>query len=218
MLFGLSTDAVERPQFEVDSAYQGQEGVRLVNRALEGGRPYAMAFVDVRMPPGWDGVETARKTWELDPDLQVVLCTAHSDYSWGEMLEKLGPRDGLLILKKPFDAVEVLQLASALTEKWRLHREAKGQLERLKRLVQERTSVLEKTNAELTQALANIQTLSGLIPICAGCKKVRDDRGFWDQVESYIARYSDAKFTHGICPECSRKYYPDIEYPQLPVS
>jgi uncharacterized protein with PIN domain len=85
---------------------------------------------------------------------------------------------------------------------------------RLESLVLERTSVLEKTNAELTRALANIQTLSGLIPICAGCKKVRDDRGFWEQVESYVARHSDAKFTHGICPECSRKYYPGVAYPK----
>jgi len=76
--------------------------------------------------------------------------------------------------------------------------------------------VQKQTNAELTQALANIHTLSGLIPICAGCKKIRDDRGYWDQVESYIAKHSDAKFTHGICPECSRKYYPGIEYPKQP--
>jgi hypothetical protein len=70
----------------------------------------------------------------------------------------------------------------------------------------------------LTLALANIQTLRGLIPICAGCKKIRDDRGYWDQVESYITRHSEAKFTHGICPECSHKYYPGIEYPKTPVA
>ena len=102
---------VQPIHYEMDSAYQGQEGVLLVKQALEAGQPYAMAFVDVRMPPGMDGVETTRKIWELDPDLQVVLCTAYSDYSWGEMFEKLGRHDGLLILKKPFDAVEALQLA-----------------------------------------------------------------------------------------------------------
>ncbi len=120
-VFGPSTDEVQQTQFEVDSAYQGQEGVKLVEKALKEGRPYAMAFVDIRMPPGWDGVETTRKIWELDPNLQVVLCTAYSDYSWGEMFEKLGRRDGLLILKKPFDGVEAFQLAHALTEKWWLH-------------------------------------------------------------------------------------------------
>jgi CheY-like chemotaxis protein len=213
-VFGQSPDAVRQTRFEVDSAYQGPEGVRLVKRNLESGRPYAVAFVDVRMPPGWDGIETARQIWQVDPDLQAVICTAYMDYSWEEMVEKLGYTDRLVILKKPFEAMEVLQLASALTEKWRLHREAKGQLMRLESLVLERTSVLEKTNAELTRALANIQTLSGLIPICAGCKKVRDDRGFWEQVESYVARHSDAKFTHGICPECSRKYYPGVAYPK----
>jgi CheY-like chemotaxis protein len=123
-VFGRSTNAVEQAQFEVDSAYQGQEGVELVKKALAAGQPYAMAFVDVRMPPGWDGLETTRKIWELDPNLQVVLCTAYSDYSWGEMFAKLGQRDGLLILKKPFDAVEAFQLAHALTEKWWLHQQS----------------------------------------------------------------------------------------------
>jgi CheY-like chemotaxis protein len=122
VFFGAK-DTVEQTQFEVDSAYQGQEGVLLAQKALQAGSPYAMAFVDVRMPPGWDGVETTRRLWELDPNLQVVLCTAYSDYSWGEMFEKLGGRDGLLILKKPFDAVEALQLAQALTEKWWLHQQ-----------------------------------------------------------------------------------------------
>ncbi|HUZ08414.1 MAG TPA: response regulator, partial [Candidatus Paceibacterota bacterium] len=73
---------VEPVRYEIDSAYQGQDGVLLVKQAREAGRPYAMAFVDVRMPPGMDGVETARTIWDLDPDLQVVLCTAYSDYSW----------------------------------------------------------------------------------------------------------------------------------------
>jgi CheY-like chemotaxis protein len=217
-VFGQSPDAVRQTRFEVDSAYQGPEGVRLVKRNLESGRPYAMAFVDVRMPPGWDGIETSARLWEVTPDLQVVICTAYMDYSWEEMVEKLGYTDRLVILKKPFEAVEVLQLACALTEKWRLHQEAKSQLLRLESLVRERTSVLEKTNAELTEALNNVQTLSGLIPICAGCKKIRDDRGYWEQVESYIAKHSDAKFTHGICPECSRKYYPDIAYPKQPAT
>jgi CheY-like chemotaxis protein len=217
-VFGQAPDAVRQTQFEVDSAYQGPEGLLMVKKHFEARLPYAMAFVDVRMPPGWDGIETSARLWEVDPDLQIVICTAYTDYSWEEMVGKLGYTDRLVILKKPFEAVEVLQLASALTEKWRLHQEAKCQLERLERLVRERTSGLEKTNAELTQAMTNIQTLSGLIPICAGCKKIRDDRGFWEQVESYIAKHSDAKFTHGICPECSRKYYPGVEYPKQPAT
>ena len=210
-MFGEVSKARGHARFEMDSAYQGDEGVRMVGKQVEGGLPYAMAFVDVRMPPGWDGIETSARIWEVDPDVQIVICTAYSEYSWDEMVDKLGHTDRLVILKKPFDAVEVLQLASAFTEKWRLHQEARHQLEHLERLVRERTSVLEETNAKLTQALANVQTLSGLIPICAGCKQIRDDRGFWNQVETYIAEHSEAKFTHGLCPECSQKYFPGIE-------
>jgi signal transduction histidine kinase len=79
-----------------------------------------MAFLDVRMPPGWDGVETAKHLWEVEPDLQIVICTAFSDYTWQDTVAALGRTDRLLILKKPFDRVEVCQLASALTEKWNL--------------------------------------------------------------------------------------------------
>ena len=71
-VFGSPSNVGWHAQFEIDSAYQGQEGVLLVKKALEEGRPYALAFVDVRMPPGWDGVETARKIWEIDPDIQIV--------------------------------------------------------------------------------------------------------------------------------------------------
>src|SRR5262249_8668451 len=134
---------------EIDSAYQGQEGLALIEEAVKKGKPYAMAFVDVRMPPGWDGVETTSRIWQVCPDLQIVICTAYSDYSWDEMAAKLKGSDRLLILKKPFDMVEVLQLANALTEKWRLHQEVKGKLDHLEKLVEERTRVLSATNQEL---------------------------------------------------------------------
>jgi two-component system, cell cycle sensor histidine kinase and response regulator CckA len=153
-LFGHTKAAVVQTQFEVDSAYQGQEGVLMVKKALAEARPYAMAFVDVRMPPGWDGVETTRKIWELDSDLQVVLCTAYSDYSWSEMFEKLGRRDGLLILKKPFDTVEASQLANALTEKWWLHQRYRRRMEELERQVAERTGELQLTNQALKTEVA----------------------------------------------------------------
>ena len=148
-LFGRSTDAIQQTSFEVDSAYQGQEGALLVKNAIEAGRPYAMAFVDVRMPPGWDGVETTQNIWAIDPDIQIVLCTAYSDYSWGEMFGKLGYRDGLLILKKPFDTVEAFQLAHALTEKWWLHQQSRRKMEELEGMVAERTGELQHSNQAL---------------------------------------------------------------------
>jgi signal transduction histidine kinase len=151
-LFGDDTPAVQLPEFEIDSAFQGQEGFELIAQSLRDEHPYAMAFVDVRMPPGWDGVETTAHIWEKYPDLQVVICTAYSDYSWQEMSSKLGFSDRLVILKKPFDNIEALQLAISLTEKWRLYQQARLRLEDLERMVQERTLALQKTNGDLAQA------------------------------------------------------------------
>jgi PAS domain S-box-containing protein len=148
-LYGHAPASDLQTQFEVDSAYQGQEGLLMVQKALAAGRPYAMAFVDVRMPPGWDGVETTQRIWAVDPDIQIVICTAYSDYSWDEMFDKLGRRDGLLILKKPFDAVEAAQLANSLTEKWWLHVESLGKMEELESRVAERTRELQQTNQAL---------------------------------------------------------------------
>jgi signal transduction histidine kinase/AmiR/NasT family two-component response regulator len=151
-LFGDVIPQIELPEFQIDSGFQGQEGLNFIEKSLEENHPYALAFVDVRMPPGWDGVETTAKIWEKYPDLQVVICTAYSDYSWEEMLKKLGYSDRLIILKKPFDNVEVLQLAISMTEKWRLYQQAKLRLVDLEKMVHERTIKLEKTNNELMSA------------------------------------------------------------------
>ena len=154
VLFDEKPDAEVRPSFQLDSAYQGQEGLALVQQSIQNHQPYAVAFVDIRMPPGWDGVETTQKLWEVDPDLQVVICTAYSDYSWDELIRKVGNSDRLLILKKPFDTVEVLQLANALSEKWRLHRRVRAQMGDLEKTVTERTQQLQATNDQLVVEIA----------------------------------------------------------------
>jgi CheY-like chemotaxis protein len=110
----------EAPHYEITCARQGEEALALVRAAVQAGKPYAVAFLDVRMPPGWDGVETLGRLWQVDPELQAVICTAFSDYTWGETVARLGQSDRLLVLKKPFDAIEVCQMASALVEKWNL--------------------------------------------------------------------------------------------------
>lgn len=122
-LFGDDpTTVVEWEGFELDSAFQGQEGLEFVQRSIAQRRPYAMAFVDIRMPPGWDGVETVGHIWEVDPEILIVICSAYSDYSWQEMVHELGRNDRYLILKKPFDNIEVRQCAMALTERWSVSR------------------------------------------------------------------------------------------------
>jgi len=137
------------PTFQMDSAFQGEEALQLITTALEENRPYAMAFLDVRMPPGWDGIETALRIWEKDPYLQIVLCTAYSDCSWENMRARLGRSDRLVILKKPFDNVEALQLADALTEKWRATKQAALKLEALEQAVEERTREIRQANEAL---------------------------------------------------------------------
>lgn len=133
------------PQFHIDSAMQGQEGVEKIKLALSAGQPYALAFVDIRMPPGWDGIETIKHIWEVDPSIQVVICTAFSDYSWEQTIEQLGMTDNLLILKKPFDNTTVRQLAAALTKKWELLREVKEHTEFLEENISERTASLQQS-------------------------------------------------------------------------
>ncbi len=137
------------PAFHVESAFQGQDGLALVQQAAAAGRPFAMAIVDVRMPPGWDGVETTLRLWAVEPDLQIVICTAYSDYSWDDMLARIGGSDRLVILKKPFDTIEVLQLANALTAKWNLLRDARAGAADLEARVLARTAELESANGVL---------------------------------------------------------------------
>jgi PAS domain S-box-containing protein len=142
--------------FELESAYQGQEALAMVQASLAAGLPYALAFVDMRMPPGWDGVETIERLWQADSRLQVVICTAYSDTSWEEVLPRLGARDRLLILKKPFDPIEVRQLANALTAKWELTEQAAAQLRMLEEAVRERTHA----DARMAAILDNIPDLA----------------------------------------------------------
>ncbi len=152
-IFGAALESSEQERFEVDSAFQGQNGLEKVQQALYNGRPYAMAFVDMRMPPGWDGVETIQRIWEVYPELQIVICTAYSDYSWHETVGKLGKTAQLLILKKPSDNVEVYQLACALTEKWLLARQARLKQKELEARVKEQTAELNASNDLLRQEI-----------------------------------------------------------------
>jgi diguanylate cyclase (GGDEF)-like protein/PAS domain S-box-containing protein len=145
ILFGTPTHAAG-VSFEMESAFQGLEAVDKARIALEARRPYALAFVDMRMPPGLDGVETTERLWQIDPQLQIVICTAYSDYSWMEVLNRLEARDRLLILKKPFDNIEVYQFASALTTKWNLSRQAAFKMDTLEQAVEERTRQLSDAN------------------------------------------------------------------------
>jgi two-component system, NtrC family, sensor kinase len=167
LLFGGEEPAAPKSpttRFELDFALGGEEGIKRVREALAQGRPYAMAFVDIRMPPGIDGVETTLRMWREEADLQVVLCSAYSDYSWDELARKLETSERLLILRKPFDSTEVRQMAHALCEKWELLRAHRRRMEDLALLVDERTRALAEANARLLHA----QKLEALGRMSAG--------------------------------------------------
>lgn len=160
--FGDSVDETTNkgPSFDLDSALQGKDGLELVQKSVAEGRPYAMAFVDVRMPPGWDGLKTIEELWSVDPNIQMVICTAYSDYSWEQTVEKLGSSDNLLILKKPFDSVEISQLASALTEKWNVAKREQTLIEELRSAEQQArayASSLETVNRALLTSKASTE-------------------------------------------------------------
>jgi PAS domain S-box-containing protein len=184
-LFGETAPADEDFQFQVEFASQGQEALAMIQRALVEKSPYAMAFMDIRMPPGWDGVETTLKIWEVYPEVQIVICTAYSDYSWDEMIGKLGRSDRLVILKKPFDCVEVRQLANSLTEKWLLLQQTRLTVADLESTVRERTQALQASHEEMEMLLASITAV--IIGLDADQKVTR-----WNHA---------AEFLFGIPPE-----------------
>ncbi len=153
-LFGSTGANGQAESFELDFAEQGQQGFDYVLHARKDGHPYAIAFVDMRMPPGWDGLETIERIWTVDTEIQVVICTAFSDHSWEEIARRIGKTDRLLILRKPFDPIEVQQLAMALTCKWMLARQAQLQVDNLAALVDHRNRELVQANARLEQQVA----------------------------------------------------------------
>ncbi len=150
-LFGTVVEQGE--SFQVDVAYQGQEGCEKIRAAREAGKPYAVAFVDVRMPPGWDGVVTIKNIWKIDPDVHVVICTAYADYGWQELTEQLGHSDQWLVLRKPFDTVEAKQLATALAAKWRATQQARLKMNQLEQLIEIRTRDIQLANKKLTEEI-----------------------------------------------------------------
>ena len=169
LLFDPPKNAAALVRFEMDSAFQGAEGLEMVRAAHLAGRPYAMAFIDMRMPPGWDGVETAERLWLEEPWLQIVFCTAYSDTSWTEVSTRLDARDRLLILKKPFDPIEVRQLANALTPKWQMTEQAAFKMSSLEEAVAERTRELEQSREMFRLMAESTNAVPFTLDLTRGC-------------------------------------------------
>jgi len=154
-LFGEAPSLRPQEHYELEFADQGREGFGLVQNAHREDRPYAMAFVDMLMPPGWDGLETIEHLQYVDPDLEIVICTAYSDHPWDDVSRRIGNTDKLLILMKPFHSIEVVQLANSLTKKWNLTRSVKLQIESLSSCVSQRTAELQEAYDHLQENIAH---------------------------------------------------------------
>jgi two-component system, NtrC family, sensor kinase len=168
LLFGQPASAASI-RFEADSALQGAEALEKVRASLLTGRPYALAFIDMRMPPGWDGVETVERLWQVDPRLQIVFCTAFSDYVWTDVLTRLDARDRLLILKKPFATVEVHQLANALTTKWQVTEQAALKMGSLEEAAVERIRELEQSREMFKLMAESTNAVPFTLDLTRGC-------------------------------------------------
>ena len=153
-IFGGVTAQPKSECFLIDSALQGEEGYARVLEAVQSGTPYALAFVDMRMPPGWDGLETVQHLIKADPRLQIVICTAFADHGWNALHEQLGACDNILILKKPFDHIEVLQLAHTLCKKWRVQLTLESRIKDLDHLAARRTQELYRAEELFAQAFS----------------------------------------------------------------
>ncbi|MCJ8328790.1 MAG: response regulator [Lentisphaeria bacterium] len=204
-------DKERKIRYKLDHAYQGEEAYEKVLLAEEEKDPYALLFMDVRMPPGWDGVRTIKEIWQKHPYNEIVICTAYSDYSWEEILAELGTSDQLQFLRKPFDVVSIKQMALAICKKWNLARRARNYVQDLENDVEIRTKELNDKIAELEKAFQEINELQGILPICAWCMKVRSDDNFWVKVDEYISNHTKAEISHGICPDCYDKMLLELE-------
>lgn len=149
----------EQLHFHLAHAHQGEAGVQMIAEAIQSEQPFDMAFVDMRMPPGWNGIRTIQELWKVDPEMEIVICSAYSDHTWAQITQELGRSHQLLILKKPFDTAEVLQMSLALTEKRRMSRIASLKMEQIAQLVVERTEELRQQKLEVDATLLDLMSL-----------------------------------------------------------
>ena len=150
VLFDKSNEAkLLFPAYELDFAFHGEEALQKVTSTGKSGEPYAVCFADVHKSKGWDGIETVKRIREVDNDIQIVICSVYSEYSWDEIFLELGNSDNLSFLRKPFDRLEVRQIASTLSAKWNFYRTSRLKIEQLQNAVQKKTADLKKALIDL---------------------------------------------------------------------
>jgi DNA-binding response OmpR family regulator len=170
-----------------------------------------LILLDIMMP-GLDGYQVCQrlKASEGTRDIPVIFMTALGDTEEKVSGFQLGAVD---YITKPFQVDEMLARVQTHIALHKLQRQLAAQNEQLRQEIAERQRAeheREQLIGQLQEALANIKTLRGLVPICAACKKIRDDSGYWNQLESFLHSHTEAEFSHGICPECAQQLYGDL--------
>ena len=172
--------------YMVRPALNGEIAIKAVNTSSPD-----LILLDIRMP-GMDGYEVCKqlKSEEKTRRIPVIFISALNELDDKIKAFSLG---GVDYITKPFQAEEVLaRVKTHLT------------LRSLQKSIEDK-------NAQLQKALDEVKILSGFLPICSSCKNIRDDKGYWNQIENYISKHSEAEFSHSICPECAKKIYPDLD-------
>jgi PleD family two-component response regulator len=167
-------------------------------------KPPDLILLDIMMPD-MDGYEVSRqiKAAPQTRDIPIIFISALDDT---ENKIKAFTAGGVDYVTKPFRSEEVLARVQTHLGLRTLQKQLQDANAQLGNQVRE----LERLNAKLQDALNQVKTLSGLLPICSNCKKVRDDQGYWHQVESYIRDHSEVEFSHSICPDCFQELYPEF--------
>ncbi len=171
--------------YKISAALNGEQALKIIDKAKPD-----LILLDIMMP-GLTGYDVLKKIKSNDDikEIPVIFLTAKTEKEDVIQGIELGAVD---YITKPFNSIELLARVKN-------HVELKLSKDRL-----------EASNKRLQKALDEISTLKGLVPICANCKKIRDDTGYWQEVEHYIAARTEASFSHGICPDCMEELYPDI--------
>lgn len=181
---------LKRRVLNVYEAENGREGLELYKQHKPD-----LVISDIRMPV-LDGMEMSKEIKALDKNSRIILTTAHSDANILINSIEVGIDKYIM---KPLEMTSLFSSVEKCAEHIMLEKKIQLQNKEKDELI-----------AELQEALANVKKLSGLLPICSYCKKIRNDEGYWKQIERYIAEHSEASFSHGICPDCLKKFYPNL--------
>lgn len=184
--------------YAISYATDGKNALQMIEE-----ENYDLILLDVMMPV-MDGFEVCKAIKKINgrEEIPIIFLTARTeqiDINYGF---EIGAVD---YITKPFNSMEL----KARVETHLNLKRARDVIFHKNKLLQEQNDELERLNIQLTESIEKIKALEGIIPICCICKNIRDDKGYWKQIEEYISKHSEAQFSHGICPECKKKHYPE---------